>query len=125
MKTTCYHARNLKGEKVLGGMMHASSYDLAAEKVLRMFDIGITDSARVSFMKDGKPVHVYLSVSPDNHPQGVEVYRAHCAAVAAREAEEMAKRKRAKRDIEDAISEHGIDAVLGALSGLKSAGSGS
>lgn len=68
MNATCYHLRDMNGQKVLGGtpgMGATIDLNTAAARLVAEFDVAVLPSGRVSFMRNGKPVWAYLTVSPD------------------------------------------------------------
>lgn len=76
MRTYCYHFRRANsGQKIIGGMLHASSMENAARKVILMHNMeveithhGCSDTAQWSTHQlkyQGKKVHVYVSVHPE------------------------------------------------------------
>jgi len=71
MKTNCYHHRNTKDVKTVGGMTHCKTYDQAATQARRGLSVQSTATGRLYFAnKKGEEVRVYLSVHPDHTPDG-------------------------------------------------------
>lgn len=71
MKTNCYHRRNTKDQKVVGGMTHCKSYEEAAAVACHGLTVQTTPTGRLYFADaTGREVRVYLSVHPEHTPDG-------------------------------------------------------
>lgn len=124
MKATCFHMRDMNGQKVVGGTLSMNSHEgtdlnAAADHLTNELDVIVMPSGSVSFARAGKPVWVYLSVDPTQTAKGREALRAHeqSSAEAARiAAEEEEERSRA---LEAAVAAVGYDKAMALL---KSAG---
>lgn len=87
MKATCYHFRDMKGPKIVGGSLGMSrplTLDEGAAQVVAMLDVSVTTSGRVRFTHKGSEVYAYLSLDPSETEKGKAAKRAWLAA---REAE--------------------------------------
>lgn len=74
MKSCCYHIRNDAGQKIRSGFFHCSSYEEAAEYATAGLRIERRNgSVRLIDPRTDKPVDVYLSVLPDNLPEGARL----------------------------------------------------
>lgn len=92
MDSNCYHHRNSRDKKTLGGMIHASSYEEAARRAVNGLTIQKSPSGRLIFAnKKGEEVWVYLSVHPEHTPEGAVIQAEMDRAREARIAELQAK----------------------------------
>lgn len=121
MKATCYHIRDAKGQKVLGGTLSMSSsldMNAAAERLVAELELGVTNSGRLTFVRGGAPVAVYLSVDPSDSDRGRAVLRSHREA---REREQVAlrdKEEAQQAELDALLSELGTEAAIAHLRSL-------
>lgn len=119
MKATTYHIRSMDGTKLVGGTIGMGmpiDLNAAADRLLEEVELGITNSGRVTFMKDGRPVYVYLSVDPGETAKGKALLRAHNEAMAIRQAEAEAKEAARSEQLQSMIdSLGGVENAIAAL----------
>lgn len=112
MNATCYHIRDLNGQKIVGGSL-PDGFDLnsAAHYLTMQLDVAVTPSGRVSFMHRDRPVWVYLSVSPD----GTDKARAALAADRQRRAAQQATHDAQQAELDLLIDQHGVAGAIAKL----------
>lgn len=116
MNATCYHLRDMNGQKVLGGtpgMGATIDLNTAAARLVAEFDVAVLPSGRVSFMRNGKPVWAYLTVSPD----GTAKAQAALAADRQRQADLRAAQDAQQAVLDDLIAQHGVAGAIAKLQG--------
>lgn len=114
MNATCYHLRDMAGQKVLGGSLsRATTIDLntAAARLVADLDVAVLPSGRVSFMRNGKPVWAYLTVSPDGTPKA----QAALAADRQRQADLRAAQDAQQAVLDALIDQHGLAGAIAKL----------
>lgn len=114
MRATCYHLRDLNGQKLVGGSMPAD-IDLndAARYLTLQLDVAVTPSGRVSFMHRDRPVWVYLSVDPSDTDKA----RAALAADRQRRADAQAAQDAQQAELDALIDQHGLAGAIAKLKG--------
>lgn len=115
-RTYTYHIRNTKGEKIIGGMIHAENLEDAAERVTHGFSATISQGGgRNIFVrdKDGIEVSIYLSVLPEYTERG----QRELAAERQKRAEKRRKEQEEAEALEEAL-EQKIEELGGAKEAL-------
>lgn len=108
MIATCYHLRDTRGVKVLGGSLNMgrgpkADLNQAAESLVNQTEIRVMPSGRLAFFHNDKPVSMYLSIEPSETLKGKEILRAHLAKRERLRAAEEARR----RELDDLVDELG------------------
>lgn len=71
-KSYCFHIRNMKDEKIIGGMLHSDSMENVAKSVIKMSELEIREIVHsvnwktYHLYKDNKEVYLYISVHPEH-----------------------------------------------------------
>jgi len=90
MTTNCYHTRDGNGQKLTGGMLHATTHDEAAHKATAGLEVKVNRGNAYFVDKEGRKVSLYLSVHPEHTPKGqaaIAKYRKEKEELAAKERE--------------------------------------
>lgn len=111
-KATCYHLRNMKGQKVVGGTLGDLTLDDAVQYLTRCYGIGVNQNGAVHFLHNGEPVWAYLSVDPLQTEKGKFALREW------KEARDLEFRRQAElerkreRELDDLVGEIGLDEAI-------------
>lgn len=123
MNATCYHIRNSKGEKILGGtigMSNGIDLNLAADRIVKEHDMIVTNSGRVSFAKNGAEVFIYLSVDPSETDKGKKILKEWHAERAKKLKEEEEERlDKQSEELNEALEGIGIEKAIEILKSFK------
>lgn len=83
MKANSYQVRDQRdGHKIIGGSRREATLDLAADALVKEYDMEVTGSGRVVFMHKGIPVSLYLFVDPEHTEKGRALKAAHYESIA-------------------------------------------
>lgn len=123
MKATSYHIRDETGLKVVGGTrlsIRGGTLDLngAAAELTDELDVAVLNSGRVSFMRNGQPVWLYLSVDPAETDKGKAALIADSNARAAAERERRALEAAQNVELFRLICDVGAEAAIAHLRSL-------
>ena len=123
MKATCYHMRDQTDRKVVGGSLgvggNGPDLNKAAKDLTIREDIRIMPSGRLSFYRNDKPVHVYLSVNPGESERGQEILKAHRLEMARLHPIDTERRENEQQQLEDLADDLGISAAIEILKQAK------
>lgn len=112
-KATCYHLRNMQGQKVVGGTFaQGMSLEEAAHWLVDGAELTVTNSGQVHFLYGKQPVWVYLSVDPLQTEKGrlaLKAWRDEERNHLDREAE---LNRDLERELEDLVDEVGLYEVV-------------
>lgn len=95
METICYHVRDPKQIKLVGGMIHAKDWQAAAERAISGYSVKLTGGLRAPrwIDKTGREVSIYLSIHPEHTARGLREIAAEHARLN-QEEQEAAQRER-------------------------------
>ena len=66
MFSYAYHLRDVNAKRLFGGVVCAKSMEEAAKKVVIRLSLVVDPEWSWRYLLDGKPVDLYILVSPDN-----------------------------------------------------------
>lgn len=113
IEATCYHLRNMQGQKVVGGTLPRNmSLEDAANWLVEGAELTVTNSGQVHFLYGKQPVWVYLSVDPLQTEKGRLALKAWRDEERNRLDREAELNRDHERELEDLVDEIGLDEVI-------------
>lgn len=120
MLASCYHYRDMAGNKVLGGSV-AGQMDLNAAAIQQtvQLEIIVMNSGRLSYAYKGKPVGVYLSLDPSETEKGRAVRESHLLAIEMAHNASVESQKAQDLELQNEVNKLGIEKAIELLKAAK------